>query len=178
MLNTGLIGFTTGNNRGPNGEPVIPGKDEPATLPRVKQLIIISRYSPWCTIVKNDEGVTIGNVCSTIYKQYVSVLSFDCFFFKSMLYSYSDNHITEPEFNILNARMQEQIKRTAAANLQHLQPQQAGWGYYPVATPDRLRRVDWLRERVYFEGLVKDDSYAGSRLGFKAPDVFIMELVT
>ncbi len=74
--------------------------------------------------------------------------------------------------------MQEQIKRTAAANLQQLQPQQAGWGYYPVAAPDRLRRVDWLRERVYFEGLVKDDSYAGSRLGFKAPDVFIMELVT
>lgn len=80
MLSTGLTGFTTGNNRGPNGEPVIPGKDEPATLPRVKQLIIISRFSPWCTIVKNDEGVTIGNVCSTIYKQYVSVSLSNCLF--------------------------------------------------------------------------------------------------
>lgn len=60
-----------GNARGQDGEPAIPGKDEPATLPRVKQLIIISRFSPWCTIVKNEDGVTIGNVCSTIYKQYV-----------------------------------------------------------------------------------------------------------
>jgi hypothetical protein len=65
---------TTGQNRGPDGEPVIPGKDEPATLPRVKQLIIISKYSPWCTIVHNDEGVTIGNVCSTVYKQSVEFL--------------------------------------------------------------------------------------------------------
>ena len=47
-----------------------------------------------------------------------------------------------------------------------------------MAAPDRLRRVDWLREKVYFDGLVKDDSYARSRLGFKAPDVFVMELVT
>jgi hypothetical protein len=79
---------------------------------------------------------------------------------------------------MLNPRMQEQIKRTATVNHQHANPQQASWGYYPPAPPDRLKRVDWLRERVYFEGLARDDSYARSRLGFKAPDVFVMELVT
>ena len=126
--------------------------------------------------MKNDEGVTIGNVCSTIYKQCVSIL-FLIILLTILHVSYTDHHITEAEFNTLNNRMQEQIKRTASANLQQLQPQQASWGYYPVAAPDRLRRVDWLRERVYFEGLVKDDSYARSRLGFKAPDVFVMELV-
>jgi hypothetical protein len=64
-----VTGFTTGNSRGPNGDHTVQGKDEPATLPRVDQLIIISRYSPWCTIVRNDAGVTVGDVCSAIYKE-------------------------------------------------------------------------------------------------------------
>ena len=91
---------------------------------------------------------------------------------------YAEHSITDLEFNSLNGRMQEQIKRTAAANLQNMQPQQAAWGYYPAPAPERLRRVDWLREKVYFEGLVRDDHYAKTRLGFKAPDIFVMELVT
>ena len=95
-------------------------------------------------------------------------------------YSYTDHDITDAEFGSLNQRMQEQIKRTAAANFQQMQPPtQGGWGgYYPSAGPDRLRRVDWLRERVYFEGLVKDDNYAQGRLGFKAPNIFVMDLVS
>jgi hypothetical protein len=44
-------------------------KDEPATLPRVQQLIIISDLSPWCTIVKNEKGVTLGDVCQQIWKE-------------------------------------------------------------------------------------------------------------
>lgn len=35
---------------------------------------------------------------------------------------------------------------------------------------------DWLRERVYFEGLSRDDNYIKSRLGFKAPNIFVMDL--
>lgn len=38
--------------------------------------------------------------------------------------------------------------------------------------------VDWLRERVYFEGLSKEDSYARGRLGYSAPNVFIMDLTS
>lgn len=125
--------------------------------------------------------MTIGNVCSSIFKQCVlSVFHFEYVPLDCFSVSYTDHDITQAEFNTLNARMQEHVKRTAAANIQHLQPQsqQAAWGYYPMAAPDRLRRVDWLREKVYFDGLVRDDSYARSRLGFKAPDVFVMELVT
>lgn len=44
-------------------------KDEPATLPRVQDLIIITESSPWCTVVHNDRGVTMGDVCSTIWKE-------------------------------------------------------------------------------------------------------------
>jgi len=38
--------------------------------------------------------------------------------------------------------------------------------------------VDWLRERVFFEGLSRDDSYVKSRLGFRAANVFIMDLTS
>jgi len=158
-----VTGFTTGNSRGPNGDPTVQGKDEPATLPRVDQLIVISRYSPWCTIIRNDAGVTVGDVCSAIYKDY------------------TDHSITDTEFASLNGRAQEQLKRTAALNFQATQPQQSqAWGYYPPAQPgpDRFRRVDWLRDRVYFEGLMRDDGYAKSRLGYKAPNIFVMELTS
>jgi len=44
-------------------------KEEPATFPRVQQLIIISEISPWCTIVRNDKGVTLNDVCQQIWKE-------------------------------------------------------------------------------------------------------------
>ncbi|PPQ79657.1 hypothetical protein CVT26_015783, partial [Gymnopilus dilepis] len=157
-----VTGFTTSGRGGP-GDNSIYGKDEPATLPRVNQLIIISRFSPWCTIVKRDTGVTIGDVCSTIYKEY------------------TEHEVTEAEFTSLNPRLQDQMKRTAANNMAQTNPgaAAAAWGsYYTPATqmPDRIRRIDWLRDRVYFEGLSRDDKYAQNRLGFKAPNIFVMEL--
>ncbi|KAF8898205.1 hypothetical protein CPB84DRAFT_1962785 [Gymnopilus junonius] len=154
-----VTGFTQTGMRG--GDNSVYGKDEPATLPRVNQLIIISHFAPWCTIVKRDAGVTIGDVCSTIFKEY------------------TEHEVTEAEFGLLNSRLQDQMKRTAAANFQQTQPSNTwgGGGYYaPAQLPDRIRRIDWLRDKVYFEGLARDDKYAQHRLGFKAPNVFVMEL--
>ncbi|KAG5352652.1 hypothetical protein C0989_001274 [Termitomyces sp. Mn162] len=157
-------------------------KDEPATMPRVKQLIIITEHSPWCTIVTNENGVTLNDVCTQVYKEYT-------------------NTITGPEFTSIPARVQEQIKRISAHNLMNSQGGMWQNGYYP-ATPiapistDQLKRygtlcfipehnlpdsgrlflLDWLRERVFFEGLRKDDSYAVSRLGYSASNVFVMDL--
>lgn len=37
---------------------------------------------------------------------------------------------------------------------------------------------DWLRERVYFEGLVRKDTYTVGRLGFKAPNIFCIQLTS
>ncbi|KAJ6546797.1 hypothetical protein B0H19DRAFT_1162524 [Mycena capillaripes] len=132
-------------------------KDEPATLPRVSQLIIITEISPWCTIVKNERGVTMNDVCTVVWKDY------------------TENFVTDPEFSALPPRLQEQVKRMAMHNSQASQ-----WaGYYttPPTAPNRYRRVDWLRERTFFEGLRKSDAYAISRLGFKAPNIFVMDLV-
>jgi hypothetical protein len=38
--------------------------------------------------------------------------------------------------------------------------------------------ADWLREKVYFEGLVRKDSYTIARLGFAAPNIFCMQLTS
>lgn len=57
-------------------------------------------------------------------------------------YSYTEHDITEAEFGKLNPRSQDQLRRSAAANLQASQPQTQPWGYYtPAAQPERLRRV-------------------------------------
>jgi len=154
-----VTGFATSVSRAPEADGSIMGKDEPATLPRVSRLVVISRMSPWCTIITRETGVTIADVCSTIYKDY------------------TEHDITEPEFNSLNPRSQDQLRRSAASNLQASQPQTQPWGYYtPAAQPERLRRVDWLRDKIYFEGLSRDDNYAKQRLGYRAPNVFIMDL--
>ncbi|KAJ7184505.1 hypothetical protein C8R46DRAFT_1064272 [Mycena filopes] len=134
-------------------------KDEPATLPRVQQLIIITEISPWCTIVKNDRGVTMNDVCTTVWKDY------------------TENFVTDPEFAALPPRLQEQVKRMAAHNSQASQWGTGGYYATPPVAPNRYRRVDWLRERTFFEGLRKSDAYAISRLGFKAPNIFVMDLV-
>ncbi|KAF7323305.1 hypothetical protein HMN09_00127600 [Mycena chlorophos] len=137
--------------------------DQPATLPRVSQLIIITEASPWCTIVVNERGVTMNDVCDTLYKHY------------------TEHYVTDAEFAALAPRLQEQVKRMAAHNAAAAAASAGGgWsGYYgtPAAAPARFKRSDWLRERTFFEGLRKSDGYAVSRLGFKAPNIFVMDLV-
>jgi len=130
-------------------------KDEPATLPRVQELIIICNISPWCTIVKNERGVTLQDVCTTIWKDY------------------TDNYVTDAELSSLSPRLQDGLKRSATNN----SATQSGWNSYyaPAQVPTRFKRVDWLRDKVYFDGLSKLDHYAIERLGFKAPNVFVMQ---
>ncbi|KAJ7084821.1 hypothetical protein B0H15DRAFT_951317 [Mycena belliarum] len=134
-------------------------KDEPATLPRVAQLIVITEISPWCTIVKNERGVTMNDVCTAVWKDY------------------TDNFVTDTEFAALPPRLQEQVKRMAAHNSQAGAGQWSGYYATPPVAPNRYKRVDWLRERTFFEGLRKSDPYSVSRLGFKAPNIFVMDLV-
>jgi len=133
-------------------------KDEPATLPRVQELVVICESSPWCTIVKNERGVTLQDVCTTIWKEY------------------TDNFVTDSEFSSLPPRLQDALRRTATNN----QNNSAGWNVYytPAQVPNRYKRVDWLRDKVYFDGLLKNDHYAINRLGYKAPNIFVMQVAS
>lgn len=143
---------------------------EPATLPRVQEIVIISEHSPWCTIVKNEDGVTLGDICNQMWKECVSSSSpispsalpfpftststyLDVHFVSCQFplvrqtltfatYSYTEHNITEAEFTAVPARLQETIKRANAVN--------GGWGgpgqfYSPAPNPGRYRRVGtWL----------------------------------
>ncbi|KAK0210161.1 hypothetical protein DFS33DRAFT_262250 [Desarmillaria ectypa] len=131
-------------------------KDEPATLPRVQQLYIITDITPWCTTVKNDRGVTMNDICQAMWRDY------------------SEHNVTDTEFGTLPPRLQEQVKRASSSR----GAQNAHWNMYysPGQAATRFRRFDWLRDRYYFESLRRDDAYAESRLGFKAPNIFVMSL--
>lgn len=158
-----LFNLVTGSTGGFNPEArdrdlVFTQKDEPATLPRVTQLIIITELSPWCTIIHNERGVTMSDVCTTLWKEY------------------TENYVSEQEFNSLPPRLQEHVKRAAANNQQAAN----NWSmYYNTPTPpSRYKRVDWLRDKFYFDYLTKKDTYSISRLGFKAPNIFVMCLAS
>ncbi|KAJ3728335.1 hypothetical protein FB446DRAFT_751522 [Lentinula raphanica] len=129
-------------------------KDEPATLPRVSQLIIITEISPWCTIVKNERGVNLGDVCTQLWKDY------------------SEHNVTDAEFSSLPQRLQDHVKRAAA-----MRASGPNWQYYqPAAAPTRFKRLDWLRDRTFYDRMQRKDSYAKQRLGYSAANIFVMEL--
>ncbi|KAH9857492.1 hypothetical protein C2E23DRAFT_865325 [Lenzites betulinus] len=132
-------------------------KDEPATLPRVEELIVITEVSPWCTTIRNPQGVTLGDVCTTLFKEY------------------SEKIVTDKEFDSLPPRQQEQLRRYAASSTGA-----GNWQYYSPAPapPSQYRRADWLREKVFFDRFMRKDHYAKSRLGYAAPNIFVLILST
>jgi len=129
-------------------------KDQPATMPRMTEIIIITRHSPWCTIVKNERGVTLADVCTVLWREYV------------------DNTITEAEYESLPPRWQEHVRRYSASNQASL----GGGAMYNQQ--QRLRRCDWLRDKTWFDMLYIDDKYVKERLGFHAANIFVMALTT
>jgi len=36
--------------------------------------------------------------------------------------------------------------------------------------------VDWLKDRIFLEGMRRDDRYVQTRLGFQAANIFVMSL--
>ena len=115
-----LTGQTGGfNNEARDRDLPFVQKDEPAVLPRVTDLILITELSPWCTIVHNDHGVTMSDVCTALWKEY------------------TENYVTDAEFAALAPRLQEQVKRTA-----HNAASMGQWGgYYGTPPPNRFRRI-------------------------------------
>ncbi|KAL5494746.1 hypothetical protein ACEPAI_207 [Sanghuangporus weigelae] len=154
--------LATGQTIGFKGkeERVFTMKDETATLPRITELYIITKSSPWCTIVRNPEGVTLADVCRTLWKDY------------------TDLALTEPEFKDLSPREQDRIQRMA------LRREAGGfasafsgmWGASSTVSFSRCKRIDWLYGKTYFDGLERDDDLAKKKLGFAAPNVFKLRL--
>jgi len=131
-------------------------KDEAATLPRVSELIIITRHSPWCTIVKNKHGVTLADVCGALFKDYTDIA------------------LTEAEMAAAAPAYQERVRRTAV--VRETGGQGSYWSTHATIPVNRCRRIDWLQARVFFERLDRDDDFAKTRLGFAAPNIFCLTL--
>jgi len=135
--------------------------DEPATIPRVSELYVIAKSSPWVTTVTASQpkrGVTLGDIVSATWA------------------TYGDNILTDSEWSSLGVREQERVRRASINNQMNSQaPQQWNGGYpYSPPTVKNFRRADWLRDKIFFDGLEQDDDYSLKRLGFKAPNVFVM----
>ncbi|KIO25584.1 hypothetical protein M407DRAFT_208956 [Tulasnella calospora MUT 4182] len=138
--------------------------NEPATIPRVQELHIVCRLAPWHTHIKNPTGVTVADFCTAVGKQY------------------SESFITDAELDTLPPRTRDQVRR-AAQNAQQIYGA-PGWGggYYGSPSPggngQRLSRSAWLRDRIFFDGLEKDDDFAVKQLGFKASNIFCMQVTS
>lgn len=132
-------------------------KDEAATLPRLTQLAIISRHSPWVTYVQNNDGVTLANICERLWLEY------------------SRTPLTEQEFKMLSVREKERVKRMALLRENNGQygSTRSALNEIPV---ERCRRIDWLGGKTLFDGLEKDDKFVKSRLGFAAPNILVLSL--
>lgn len=138
-----MTGSTGGFNDSADRDLPFTAVHEPATLPRVQEIVIITEHSPWCTIVRNDDGVTLGDVCNQLWKEYVLFILLLLALHSvtstlRLIYSYTEHNITEAEFTACPPRLQEMIKRANAVN--------GGWGapgqfYSPAPNPGRFRRV-------------------------------------
>ncbi|KZV68105.1 hypothetical protein PENSPDRAFT_653548 [Peniophora sp. CONT] len=126
--------------------------NEPATLPRVEKLYIITDQSPWCTTVQNPAGVTLSDVTTALTRDYL------------------DNAIADHEIQACPPRVQETIKRFATT--------QNSYNMIYSPHPAALKRVHWLRDRHMFDNMQTNPAYAEQRLGFSAPNVFIMRLAS
>jgi len=130
--------------------------EQPATCPRVNELHILTKLTPWVTSVKASNpkrGITLTDVTDALWA------------------TYGESHITDAEWATLPVREQERVRRSNVQN----QMAWPGGGYSP--SPKEFRRADWLRDKHFFDGLELDDEYAEKRLGFKAPNIFVMVLV-
>ncbi|KZV94503.1 hypothetical protein EXIGLDRAFT_515301 [Exidia glandulosa HHB12029] len=173
----------------------------PATLPRLSEILLITRSSPWVTTVRNPSGVTLADIFVQLWKDYSNV------------------DVTKDEFDQLGLRQQDQLQRriarsnsprgmgmpgtTAGYGPLPLAPDpyapygHGAYGYSPYAAPldpfgygspgrgrspgrgpgVLARRTDWLLGKCIFNGLRRDDEYCRARIGYVAPNVFVLELV-
>jgi hypothetical protein len=151
------------DNAKPNDDLEFSIGEQPATCPRINEMHIFTKWSPWVTTVTASNakrGITLADVIAALWQ------------------TYGERPITDGEWSTLPVREQERVRRSNVNNQVATQGGGmwgAGGGYSP-APKDRFRRADWLRDKIFFDGLELDDDYCEKRLGFKAPNIFHMSL--
>jgi hypothetical protein len=64
------VGYTGGfNEQQTDRDHPFEQANQPATLPRVSVMHIITERSPWCTTIRNESGVTLGDICGQMHKE-------------------------------------------------------------------------------------------------------------
>jgi len=150
MLFNIMSGQTGGTNGNREDLPFV-AKDEPAVLPRMTEIILLTKASPWITTIRNEKGVTLADLCSQLWKDY------------------SEHAVTDTEFASLPPRLQDLVRRQAGMN------QHALAGVMSNTRARNVVRSDWFRERQWFETMHHDDRYVKDRLGYSAPHIFVFE---
>ncbi|KAH7102643.1 hypothetical protein BKA62DRAFT_96915 [Auriculariales sp. MPI-PUGE-AT-0066] len=215
-----------------------------ATLPRLKEIILVTKSSPWVTRVRNDKGVTLANILEQLWHDYaVPVTEAEIAAMGrgewAQLYRRIGRHsprasaenyfaatgMTPPVYGTpgalpsggspygahyglpaggYNYPPNPYGPQAAAATATygslligatpapqstlfhgygHVSPVSHSPGASGATSPaNRLlalgaTRRDWLVDRRIFNGLSNDPTYCESRLGFKAPNVFLLELI-
>lgn len=182
-LNQDLGGYTQAE---PNKDiPFTPHEDEPATFPRVAEMYIITKYSPWVTHVENPGGITLKDVCVALWQTYNGKTG-------------KAPDVTDTEFSWLPVRVQDKFKREHEANVARAAAEERERAYTghnthwaaqyspggrspgprPVDAKVVIKRPTYLNGRLWFDGLDFNEDYAMSRLGYKAPNIFTLSLIT
>ena len=122
----------------------VDGRDEPAVLPRVETLTLISEQFPWMISVRAsdaDVGVTCSDVMETLHKDLHKSFSRD-------------------EVNRWSKERLEKISAVYHYNRQAKENVPGG------ALGKGFRRVDYLNEYTIFDGIEYDEAMARERFGF------------
>lgn len=122
----------------------VDGRDEPAVLPRLETLTLISEHFPWMIHVNAsdaDVGVTCADVMEALHKDLHKSFSKD-------------------EVNRWSKGRLEKISAVYHYN------RQAKEGVPGGALGKGFRRVDYLSEYTIFDGIVYDEAMARERFGF------------
>ncbi|SRR5258707_767478 len=125
------------------------GRSDPATFPRLSHVRLISPHFPWMIDVKNNAGVTCGDVAQRIS-------------------SFILQRVDKSEWDPLSQEDKAEIGNSY--NWNRSTARGAPGGAY---LPKGLTRVDFLGKRTRFAGIVRDDRFVKDRLGTLTGSTFV-----
>jgi len=127
------------------------GRSDPATFPRLSHISLISPHFPWIIEVRNDQGVTCGDVAQK-------------------LFNFMQARIDKSEWEPLPEEDRLAIGASYKWN-RSTEPGAPGGMMQPG-----LSRVDFLGKRTMFDGMVRDDKFVRERLSTSTGAVFVVIL--